>query len=100
MREGAYLVNVARGAVVDEGALVSALESGRLGGAALDVFQEEPLPPASPLWRLPNVIVTPHVAGARRDTSSAPSRSSWRTSGDSWRASPFETWSTTIAAIP
>jgi D-2-hydroxyacid dehydrogenase (NADP+) len=57
---GARLVNVARGEVVDETALVTALRSGRLGGAYLDVFREEPLPASSPLWELPNVIVSPH----------------------------------------
>jgi phosphoglycerate dehydrogenase-like enzyme len=62
MREGAVFVNVGRGAVVDEEALIDALESGRLRGAALDVFAHEPLPPTSPLWDLENVIVSPHTA--------------------------------------
>ena len=56
----AVLVNLARGTVVDEDALTSALQGGRLRGAALDVFREEPLPPGSPLWDLANVLVTPH----------------------------------------
>ena len=60
---GAIVVNVARGAVVDESALVDALESGHLGGAALDVFQEEPLPADSPFWAMPNVLVCAHSAG-------------------------------------
>ncbi len=64
MRPDACLVNVARGAVVDEDALVEALERGAIAGAGLDVFEAEPLPPSSPLWGLPNVVVTPHVAGA------------------------------------
>lgn len=59
----ARLVNIARGEVVDEPALVDALQTGRLAGAYLDVFAHEPLPDASALWTLPNVIVTPHSAG-------------------------------------
>jgi phosphoglycerate dehydrogenase-like enzyme len=59
---GAIVVNVARGALADEGALAEHLAAGRLRGAVLDVFQREPLPPSSPLWRLPNVLITPHVA--------------------------------------
>ena len=59
---GALLVNVGRGSVVDEGALVERLRSGQIGGAALDVFATEPLPPSSPLWELDNVIISPHMA--------------------------------------
>lgn len=62
MRNDAVLVNVARGSVVDEAALVNSLERGEIGGAALDVFETEPLPGTSPLWEMENVIVTPHVA--------------------------------------
>jgi phosphoglycerate dehydrogenase-like enzyme len=60
MKKGAYFANVGRGKVVDEGALIEALRSGHLSGAALDVFEEEPLPQESPLWDLGNVIVSPH----------------------------------------
>ncbi|MEF8820515.1 MAG: D-2-hydroxyacid dehydrogenase [Haloferacaceae archaeon] len=66
MREDAYLVNVARGAVVDQAALVTALEDGEIAGAALDVFETEPLPAESPLWAMDDVIVTPHATAAIR----------------------------------
>jgi len=62
MRRTAVLVNVGRGPVVDETALVLALENGRIRGAALDVFETEPLPEGHPLWRLPNVLLSPHCA--------------------------------------
>lgn len=63
----AWVVNVGRGSAVDEGALAEALCAERLGGAVLDVFADEPLPHDSPFWSLPNVLVTPHVAGLSRD---------------------------------
>ncbi|HEV7223435.1 MAG TPA: D-2-hydroxyacid dehydrogenase [Pirellulales bacterium] len=68
MKPGSILINVARGPLVVEAALVEALVSGHLAGAGLDVTEHEPLPPASPLWELPQVIITPHVGGqsARR----------------------------------
>jgi len=63
MKPTAYLVNVARGRCVEEAALIAALAEGRIAGAALDCVAEEPLPPASPLWAFPNVLITPHTAG-------------------------------------
>jgi phosphoglycerate dehydrogenase-like enzyme len=63
MRPTAFFVNIGRGATVDEPALIDALRSGRIAGAALDVFGVEPLPAESPLWRMPNVLVSPHRAG-------------------------------------
>lgn len=63
MRAGSWFVNVGRGEIVDEDAMIAALASGHLGGAGLDVFATEPLPPESPLWTLPNVIITPHTSG-------------------------------------
>jgi phosphoglycerate dehydrogenase-like enzyme len=63
MRPGAYLVNVSRGGIVDEPALIEALRAGRIGGAGLDVTAREPLPAESPLFDLPNVLVTPHCSG-------------------------------------
>lgn len=64
MKPDAYLVVVSRGGIVDEDALAAALQNGRLAGAALDVTTKEPLPPESPLWDTPNLILTPHTAGA------------------------------------
>jgi phosphoglycerate dehydrogenase-like enzyme len=74
MRGSAVLINVARGSVIDEAALIDALRRGHLRGAGLDVFETEPLPPESPLWRMPNVLITPHV--------SATSERYWEREGD------------------
>ena len=63
MPEGSYIVNVGRGSAIDEDALAEALESGHLAGAALDVFQTEPLPEGNRLWKTKNLLITPHVAG-------------------------------------
>lgn len=68
MKRGALFFNIGRGKVVNEAALVRALQSGKLGGAGLDVYESEPLPRTSPLWAMPNVIVSPHVGGASEVT--------------------------------
>ena len=72
MKPTAWLVNIARGAVVNEAALFEALEQRRLAGAILDVFSAEPLPPHHPLWRMDNVVITPHVSGPSTPEEIAP----------------------------
>lgn len=64
----AWIINTGRGPVIDEAALAEALAAGRIGGAVLDVFGEEPLPSSSPYWTLPNVVITPHVSGASTES--------------------------------
>src|SRR5208282_3525270 len=66
MKPEAYIVNIGRGAVIDQAALIEALKAKRIGGAGLDVFEREPLEPESPLWEMENVILTPHISGANR----------------------------------
>ncbi|HEY8686447.1 MAG TPA: D-2-hydroxyacid dehydrogenase [Chloroflexota bacterium] len=63
MRPDSMVINVGRGALIDEGALIDFVRSGRIGGAILDVFQQEPLPTDNPFWSTPNVTVTPHISG-------------------------------------
>jgi len=63
MKKGSYFINVSRGMIADTDALVKALQDGHLAGAGLDVVDPEPLPKDSPLWKMPNVIITPHIAG-------------------------------------
>ena len=63
MKTTAFIIDISRGGIIQHAPLIEALQEHRLAGAALDVFPEEPLPPTSPLWRLPNVIITPHIAG-------------------------------------
>jgi len=72
MRPTAWLINVARGPVVDEAALLDALRNNRLGGVVLDVFDEEPLPQGHPLWEFGNVVVTPHISGPSTPGEIAP----------------------------
>jgi D-2-hydroxyacid dehydrogenase (NADP+) len=67
MKASAFLVNIGRGKTVDEEALIKALKEKRIAGAGLDTFALEPLPPSSPLWGMPNVIITPHIAGSADD---------------------------------
>lgn len=64
MKPNAYFINISRGPIVKESALVEALKSGKIAGAGLDVFEKEPLPKDSSLWQMPNVIITPHAAGS------------------------------------
>ena len=70
--EGAFLLNFARGPLIPEQALLDALRSGHLGGAALDAHYAYPLPPDHPLWRFPNVILTPHISGSSKSTNFLP----------------------------
>jgi phosphoglycerate dehydrogenase-like enzyme len=64
MKPTGWVLNIARGPIIDEAALIDALQSGRIGGAALDTFVQEPLPAASPLWGMPNVVITPHTSNS------------------------------------
>jgi glyoxylate/hydroxypyruvate reductase A len=72
MKPSAWLINIARGPIVDERALLGALRERRIGGAVLDVFDQEPLPPAHPFWALDNVAITPHISGPSTPAEIAP----------------------------
>lgn len=87
---GARFINISRGAVVDEPALIAALESGRLGGAGLDVQAVEPLPDDSPLWRMERVLMTPHVAGVSANASTAAAELFLRNLHHRAQANPME----------
>jgi phosphoglycerate dehydrogenase-like enzyme len=72
MKPSAWLINIARGPIVDEAALLQALSAKRIGGAILDVFDEEPLPAGHPLWEFENVVITPHISGPSTPGEIAP----------------------------
>jgi phosphoglycerate dehydrogenase-like enzyme len=72
MKPGAFYINVSRGPIAQEAALVKSLQSGRLAGAGLDVFAAEPLPPEHPFWTMPQVLVSPHYSGEVINQSATP----------------------------
>src|SRR5262249_55185802 len=72
LKQTAWLLNVARGPIIQEAALIEALRTGTIAGAALDVHYAYPLPPEHPLWELPNVIITPHISGSELSTEFRP----------------------------
>ena len=72
LKRGAYVLNAGRGALIDDAALLDALDSGQIAHATLDVFRQEPLPAAHPFWAHPMVTVTPHIAAEIRPETSAP----------------------------
>jgi phosphoglycerate dehydrogenase-like enzyme len=92
----AVLINIARGAVVDEDAPLEALRARRIGGVALDVFREEPLPPGHPFWERPDVLLSPHCVGDRHSSTSGSSTSSPTICRGTSAASRCVTWSTSI----
>ncbi len=90
MKPGVFLVNVSRGAVVDEGALLKFLQTGHIAGAALDVFTQEPLPANHPFWTLPQVIISPHYCGDTVNNSSLPLERFTRNLRAWQKGEPFE----------
>ena len=87
MKPGACLINVGRGPLVDEPALAAALREKKIGGGALDVFPKEPLPADSPLWDVPNLLITPHTAALTTSYGSATTLCSPRICTAIWTAS-------------
>jgi len=85
MRSDALLANVGRGTLIDEAALVRVMSEGHLYGAVLDVFEEEPLSAASPLWKLPNVMITPHISGKGFSHSPATEKMIWDIAAENLR---------------
>ena len=94
MKPTAYFINIGRGAIVVLADLVAALQAGRIAGAALDVFETEPLPVDSPLWAMPNAIITPHVAAASTHIADAIWRRCSKTSVSSLPVKLRRQWST------
>ena len=90
MKPGAVLINTARGAIVDQAALIEALESGHLGGAGLDVFEDEPPPADCALFGFRNVVVTPHIAAGTRDALQSKMRALFDNVARFYRGEPLE----------
>jgi len=90
MKRGAYLINTARGGLVDEGALIRALESGHLAAAALDVFESEPMPAGHALSRLRNIVLTPHIAAGTRDALQTKMRALFSNVQGFYRGEPLQ----------
>lgn len=100
MKPSAYLINVARGGIVDLAALTEALTSGAIAGAALDVTEPEPLPPSHPLYALPNVVIVPHIASATFETRERMSHLAARNLAAFFRGEPLLTQVSSVIAVP